>query len=97
MRLDEETRSGPPQKRATIPRDEAAKKQQRTLDCIDCLSVYLLDPLTKKKFPHCPPKALVTAIKLVVNNNRIKSGDIFVHQLKGIAMGMSPAPPITNL
>jgi hypothetical protein len=68
-----------------------------TQDCIERLSAYLLDPLTKNKFPHYPPKALVAAIKLVMNNNRMKFGDIFVQQLKGTAMGMSPAPPIANL
>jgi hypothetical protein len=68
-----------------------------TQDCIERLSTYLLDPSTKKRFPHYPPKALVAAIKLVMNNNRMKFGDIFVQQLKGIAMGMSPAPPIANL
>jgi hypothetical protein len=30
-------------------------------------------------------------------NNRMKFGDLFIHQHKGIAMGMAPAPSIANL
>ena len=37
------------------------------------------------------------AIKIVMKNNRMKFGDISVKQIKGIAMGMSPAPPIANI
>jgi len=68
-----------------------------TDQCITRLSSYLLDPATSKEFPHYPPKALVAALKIVMNNNRMKFGDIFVQQLRGIAMGMSPAPTIANL
>jgi len=32
-----------------------------------------------------------------MRNNRFKFGDVLVKQIKGIAMGMSPAPPISNL
>ena len=37
------------------------------------------------------------AIKLVMKNNKMKSRDIFPKQMKGMAMGMSPSPPIANL
>ena len=52
-----------------------------TDQCITRLSAYLLDPATSTKFPHYPPKALVAALKIVMNNNRMKFGDIFVQQL----------------
>ena len=68
-----------------------------THDCINHLSTYLLDPLIKNKFPHYPPKALIAAIKLIMNNNRMNFGASFVQQLKGIAMGMSTTLPIANL
>ena len=44
-----------------------------------------------------PPKALASALKIVMNNNQMKFGDIFVQQLQGIEMGMLPAPTIANL
>ncbi len=43
------------------------------------------------------PKALLKAMELVMYNNRMRFGDLIVKQLSGIAMGMSPAPTITNL
>jgi tetrahydromethanopterin S-methyltransferase subunit F len=36
-------------------------------------------------------------MSLVMRNNRMCFGDLVVHQIKGIAMGMSPAPAIANL
>ena len=32
-----------------------------------------------------------------MNGNRMKFGDLITKQIKGVAMGMSPAPPIANL
>jgi hypothetical protein len=32
----------------------------------------------------------------VIKANRMKVGDIFAKQIKGIAMGVSPSPPIAN-
>ena len=37
------------------------------------------------------------AIKLVMKGNRMKFGNLFTKQIKGVAMGMSPVPPIANL
>jgi hypothetical protein len=42
-------------------------------------------------------KAIVEAIKLVMKNNRMRFGDLIYHQIRGVAMGMSPAPTIANL
>ena len=66
-------------------------------DCIAHLSAFLLDESTKKKFPHYSATPLITAIKIVMRNNRMRFGDIIVRQLIGIAMGMSPAPSLANL
>ena len=68
-----------------------------TEDCLARLSAFLLNPSTQERFPHYPAKALVEALALVMKNNRMKFGDLFVQQLIGIAMGMSPAPTIANL
>ena len=68
-----------------------------TEDCIARLSAFLLDESTKKKFPHYSATPLITAIKIVMRNNRMRFGDIIVRQLIGIAMGMSPAPSLANL
>ena len=32
-----------------------------------------------------------------MRNNRMRFGDLIVKQIRGIAMGMSPAPPIVNI
>ena len=68
-----------------------------TEDCIAALSDFLLSRIQTAKFTHYSPRALIEAIKIVMRNNRMRFGDIIVKQLRGIAMGMSPAPSIANL
>ena len=68
-----------------------------TEDCIASLSTFLLSRLQTTKFSHYSPRALIEAIKIVMRNNRMRFGDIIVQQLRGIAMGMFPAPSIANL
>lgn len=41
--------------------------------------------------------ALVDAIIIVMRNNICRFSDLVQCQIKGIAMGMPPAPPIANL
>ena len=41
--------------------------------------------------------AIVEAMELVMRNNRMRFGDLIFHQIRGVAMGMSPAPTIANL
>jgi len=67
-----------------------------TTQCIARLSDYLSSPEISSKYGFSP-KALLEALTLVMLNNRMRFGDIIVKQLSGIAMGMSPAPTITNL
>jgi hypothetical protein len=67
-----------------------------TTQCIDQLSNYLTDPNISSKFGYSPV-ALVDAIKLVMENNCMRFGDVIVKQVSRIAMGMSPAPTIANL
>jgi hypothetical protein len=64
--------------------------------CIKRLSNYLTDPNVSSKFGYFP-EALLDAIKLVMENNRMRFGNVIVKQVSGIAMGMSPAPTIANL
>lgn len=68
-----------------------------TNQCIDRLTSFLTDQSTKEKYPHLKSDTLIEALHLVMHNNRMKFGNIHVHQHKGIAMGMSPAPSIANL
>ena len=68
-----------------------------TDQCISSLKKYLSSRDTQTKFPHYSPSALISAIEIVMRNNRMRFGDIIVLQEKGIAMGMSPAPEIANL
>ena len=65
--------------------------------CLERLAAYLRRPERQVKFTHYHPDALIEALGLVMRNNRFKFGDVLVKQIKGIAMGMSPAPPISNL
>ena len=65
--------------------------------CIACITKYLKRPSTKQSFPHYNTSALVEALTLVMQNNCMRFSNLLVKQLKGIAMGMSPAPTITNL
>ena len=69
-----------------------------TDDCIEMLTSFLLSPHTSTLYPHLlSPQALVEAISIVMKNNRMRFGDLIAHQHKGIAMGMAPAPTISNI
>ena len=58
---------------------------------------FLTDPTTTTTFPHLSPEPLIKALTIIMHNNRMRFGDIYAHQHKGIAMRMSPAPSIVNL
>jgi len=68
-----------------------------TDNCIARNSEYIKSHSTKKRFVHYDTSALVEALTLVMQNNRMRFGNLLVKQLMGIAMGMYPAPTITNL
>lgn len=68
-----------------------------TRQCTEQLKTFLTDETTLEQFPHIKPAALIEAIDIVMNNNRMRFGTSIVHQHKGIAMGMAPAPSIANL
>jgi hypothetical protein len=68
-----------------------------TEDCITRIKEYLFQPATHYWFAPKNPRVIIKAMSLVMRNNRMCFGDLVVHQIKGIAMGMSPAPTITNL
>ena len=68
-----------------------------TQQCIQRLTSFLTDPTTLDRFPHIKPKPLVEALNIVMTNNRMRFGNLLIHQHKGIAMGMAPAPSIANL
>ncbi|EJK63428.1 hypothetical protein THAOC_15909 [Thalassiosira oceanica] len=93
------TRARPHPSNASIFTYDAIKMYPsiETEACLERLATYLRRPETQAKFTHYHPDALIKALGLVMRNNRFKFGDILVKQIKGIAMGMSPAPPISNL
>jgi hypothetical protein len=68
-----------------------------TEDCLQRLETFLSNPETNERYPHLSPRALIEALHIVMHNNRMKFGNMFVRQHKGIAMGMAPAPSIANL
>ena len=65
--------------------------------CIERISSYLRHPDTQENFPHYNPDMLIKAITIVMYNSRMRFGDIVVKMIRGVAMGMAPAPPIANL
>ena len=66
-------------------------------ECIATLATFLRRASTQEKFPHYRPEPLIQAIEIVMRNNRFWFGDVLVKQIRGIAMGMSPAPPLANI
>jgi hypothetical protein len=42
------------------------------------------------------PTAFLEVIELVMYNNCMHFGDVFIKQVSGLAMGMSPAPTLAN-
>jgi hypothetical protein len=67
-----------------------------TAQCIKRLSNYLTNPNISSRFGYSPV-GLLDAIKLVMENNHLRFGDMIVKLVSGIAMGMSPALTIANL
>ena len=61
-------------------------------DSIERISTFLANTWNKHK---C--KAVKSAMEIVMKNNRMRFGDLIYHQIRGVAMGMSPAPTIANL
>ena len=68
-----------------------------TEECLQRLTTFLTEPATQDKYPHLHPLAVIDALQIVMNNNRMRFGNLIAHQHKGIAMGMAPAPSIANL
>lgn len=62
--------------------------------CIDIMSKYLRDNASRFTYDA---EALIDAIVIVMRNNICNFGDIIQRQIKGIAMGMPPAPDIANV
>lgn len=67
-----------------------------TIDCIARLSEFLLQDKNQKHFGY-PSLALVEAITIVVKNNRMRFRDLTFQQLVGVAIGICPVPPVTNI
>ena len=65
--------------------------------CLDRLCSFLTNDNTTSQYQHLSPMALTKALHIVMKNNRMRFGDLFALQHKGIVMGMSPAPIIANL
>ncbi len=51
------------------------------------------------KNPPAPSNnfAVISAMEIVMKNNRMKFGNLVFHQIHRVAMGMSPNPTIANL
>ena len=61
-------------------------------DSINRITTYLAEIWDKN---DC--RAVKEAMEIVMRNNRMRFGDLIIRQIRGVAMGMSPAPTIANL
>jgi hypothetical protein len=64
-------------------------------DCINRIEKYLREISTTPRDRDVD--AIIDAMKLVMLNNRMRFSDLIFHQIRGLAMGMSPAPTLANL
>lgn len=65
--------------------------------CLTRMKEWFQRPEQVRWFGHLPISTLMEAIKLIMESNIMKLGDIFSKMIKGIAMGTAPAPPIANI
>jgi hypothetical protein len=56
---------------------------------------YLQD--NTESFSYLPRKALFEALSIILRNNYFTFGDMYWHQVKGVAMGAPPSPSIATL
>ena len=61
-------------------------------DCLERISTFL-----STIWDRIECAAVISAMEIVMRNNRMRFGDLIFHQIRGVAMGMSPAPTIANL
>jgi hypothetical protein len=61
-------------------------------NCLERISTFLSTIWDKVE---C--SAVTSAMEIVMKNNRMRFGNLIFHQIRGVAMGMSPAPTIANL
>ena len=61
-------------------------------DSIECISTFLAET-----WDNSDCKAVKEAMEIVMKNNRMIFGNLVCHQIRGVAMGMSPTPTIANL
>ena len=64
--------------------------------CLIVLTDYLRRPEVIAKFDY-NPDCLIEAIGIILRSNIMRFGDIYVKQIRGVAMGICPAPPIATL
>ena len=67
-----------------------------TTHCLEVLSTHLRKPALRMKFGY-DSTTLIAALEIILRGNVMKFGDLFAEQIKGITMGLCPAPPIANL
>ncbi len=61
-------------------------------DSIEKISTFLADIWDKHE---C--KVVKTAMEIVMKSNQMQFRDLIYHRIRGVAMGMLPAPTIANL
>lgn len=64
--------------------------------CLTILSEFLRKRENIVKYDY-NADCIIEALAIVLRSNVMKFGDLFVKQIKGVAMGICPAPPIANL
>ena len=64
--------------------------------CLRRLNEWFRRPEQAHWFEHVPISCVMEALTLVLRNNIMRLGDILAKMIKGILMGIAPAPPIAN-
>ena len=60
-------------------------------DSIECITTFLAET-----WDNYDCKAVKEAMEIVMKNNRMRFSNLIYHQIRGIAMGMSPTPTIAK-
>jgi hypothetical protein len=68
-----------------------------TEECITHIEEYLLHLNMHYQFHPKNPHTIIDAMSLVMRNNRLQFRDLVIHQMKELAMEMSPAPTIVYI
>ena len=66
-------------------------------ECLQRLDQWFCRPEQAHWFAHVPIDCVMEALTLVLRNNTMRLGDVLAKMIRGISMGIAPAPPIADI